>query len=239
MEKQYCLGIDLGTTNSAMAVTREDRIEVVAVTQLVAAGRISEKETLASALFVPPEAERGRAFELPWESGEPPDYAVGHLARDRGATLPDRLVVSAKSWLCNHHVDRQEPVLPWQSEIKEKRSPFEASRLFLEHLKNAFIFHGENRDASFSLDACDVVLTVPASFDEVARSLTHEAAEQAGLGRVVLLEEPLAAFYAWIDQAGAAWRDFVEPGDVVLVVDVGGGTADFTLVAISETDGDL
>ena len=150
------------------------------------------------------------------------------------------MITSAKSWLSNPHIDPRQRVLPWKSEIKEEKlSAFDATRMCLEHIKESFrhAMRAEGRE----LDPADaeIVLTVPASFDEVAKNLTAEAAEAAGLGKVVLLEEPLAAFYAWTAQAGADWRAQVRPGDIVLVCDVGGGTADFTLIAISEKDGVL
>jgi len=131
-------------------------------------------------------------------------------------------------------------VLPWKSEIEqEKRSAFDASRLYLEHLRESFLYGLKTRGQEVALADVEVVLTVPASFDEIARNLTAEAAEAAGLGKVTLLEEPLAAFYAWTAQAGKDWRAQVRRGDIVLVCDVGGGTADFSLIAISEKDGAL
>ena len=136
--------------------------------------------------------------------------------------------------------DRKGPILPWKSEIQEpKLSPVEVSRRFLEHLKHSFHHAIGQRGSAATLSDCKVVLTVPASFDEVARGLTYEAAETAGLGRVTLLEEPQAAFYAWIAQSEGKWRDLVKPGDIVLVVDVGGGTTDFSLISVSEQEGNL
>src|SRR5439155_17271589 len=132
------------------------------------------------------------------------------------------------------------PTLPWRSDsAEEKLSPFEVSRHYLQHLKSAFFHPAHARGRTWDLSDGQIVVTVPASFDEVARSLTAEAAEAPGLGNVTLLEEPQAAFYAWIAQAGREWRSLVSPGDIVLVCDVGGGTADFSLIAVTDNDGTL
>ncbi len=242
MSARFSLGIDLGTSNSAVAVEdfETDRAEIVAITQLVGANRIGEKPTLPSALYIPhPEEFPKETLRLPWHA----DFGgtvVGHFARDHGALIPDRLITSAKSWLSNFHTDPKRPVLPWKSEIKEpKLSAFECSRRYLEHMKEGFLYAERARGRAWNLAEGQVVLTVPASFDEVARNLTADAAEAAGFGKVVLLEEPQAAFYAWTAQAGSDWRNQVRPGDIVLVCDVGGGTADFSLMAITERDGNL
>ncbi len=175
---------------------------------------------------------------MPWDDGEGSRSPVGTFARERASLAPDRVVTSAKSWLCNPHVDRRAPLLPWQSELTEgKVSPLEASRRYLAHMRHAAEHHLRQRGDH--LDDCQVVLTVPASFDEVARTLTHEAARAAGFDSITLLEEPQAAFYAWIahskaDEGAVPWTDQVAAGDLVLVCDVGGGTADFSLIAIAE-----
>ena len=243
MTLRYSLGIDLGTTNSAIAITdlETDQTEIVEVTQILAPNRIGEKQTLPSALYLPHADEfPGEALALPWLDGEETTSIVGHFARDHGAMVPDRLVTSAKSWLSNPHIDPKQKTLPWKSgEGVEKLSPVECSRLYLEHLREGFLYAERLQEREWDLDEGQIVLTVPASFDEVARNLTAEAAEAAGLGKVTLVEEPLAAFYAWTAQTGKEWRSQVAPGDIVLVCDVGGGTADFSLVAISEEDGDL
>jgi hypothetical protein len=154
--------------------------------------------------------------------------------------IPDRLITSAKSWLSNFHIDPKKPVLPWKSDIKEQKlSAFECSRRYLEHMREGFLYAESARGHTWDLAEGQVVLTVPASFDEIARTLTAAAADAAGFGQVVLLEEPQAAFYAWTAQAGSNWRNQVSRGDIVLVCDVGGGTADFSLIAISEKDGNL
>jgi molecular chaperone DnaK (HSP70) len=165
---------------------------------------------------------------------------VGRFARDHGTLVPDRLVTSAKSWLSNPHVDPRDAVLPWGSEIAEaKVSPFEASRRYLSHLRNGFLHAEAAAGREWDLAPAQIVITVPASFDEVARHLTFEAAAAAGLPNLVLLEEPQAAFYAWTEQTGSDWRTQVGQGDVVLVCDVGGGTADFSLIAVTSDGGNL
>jgi molecular chaperone DnaK (HSP70) len=229
------VGIDLGTSNSAIAVT--DTIEKAAnclpIAQITAPGTVDELSTLPSALYLPLEGELEGAH-LPW-SKKTPDIAVGLFARERGALAPDRLVSSAKSWLCHPLVDRRAKLLPWASEAPvEKLSPVQASEIILTHLRCAF-----EKTQGKKLADSPVVLTVPASFDEVARTLTRQAAEAAGIAHATLLEEPQAAFYAWIAGTEGTWRQAVKPGDVVLVVDVGGGTTDFSLIAVSEEDGTL
>jgi Hsp70 protein len=243
MSHRFSFGIDLGTTNSAIAVTdlANDRTEVVDVTQVLTATQIGEKPTLPSAIYIPHPAEfPDDAFRLPWESEGGEAAIVGQFARDHGALVPDRLVTSAKSWLSNPHIDARQNVLPWNSDMAEpKLSPLECSRRYLRHLKEGFLYAERSKGREWNLSDGVIVLAVPASFDEVARSLTAEAAEAAGLGAVILLEEPQAAFYAWISQAAKGWRTQVAPGDIVLVCDVGGGTADFSLIAVTETDGVL
>ncbi|MEA2728011.1 MAG: hypothetical protein QOF70_2486 [Acetobacteraceae bacterium] len=242
MKARFSLGIDLGTSNCAMALTdlETDRTEVLPITQILAANQLGEKLTQASALYLPhPEEFQPGSFPLPWNViGEP--EVIGQFARDHGALVPDRLVTSAKSWLSNPHIDPKQPTLPWRSDsVEEKLSPFEISRRYLQHLKEAFLHTMHVQGRQWDLDDGQIVVTVPASFDEVARSLTAEAAVAAGLGNVTLLEEPQAAFYAWTARAGRQWRDAVAPGDVILVCDVGGGTADFSLIAVTDVAGDL
>jgi len=239
MTQRYSLGIDLGTSNSAVARAGDDSAdtEILGITQVLGPQQIGERPTLPSALYLPhPDEFPAGAFPLPWPDGATGGAIVGQFARDHGALVPDRLVTSAKSWLSNPHIDPRQPVLPWLSDsVGDKLSPFECSRRYLDHLRRSVTQTVPDSALADGL----VVLTVPASFDEVARTLTAEAAEAAGLGRVTLLEEPLAAFYAWADQAGRDWRAQIGPGDIVLVCDVGGGTADFSLIAVSETNGEL
>ena len=242
MSTRFSLGIDLGTSNSAIAI--EDfvsgRNDIIQITQVLGPNQIGEKSTLPSALYIPhPDEFSKDGMRLPWSkgTGEP---IVGHFARDHGALVPDRLITSAKSWLSNFHIDPKKPVLPWKSDIKEQKlSAFDCSRRYLEHMKEGFLYTESNLGHAWDLAEGQIVVTVPASFDEIARNLTAAAAEEAGFGKVVLLEEPQAAFYAWTAQAGSSWRTQVSRGDIVLVCDVGGGTADFSLIAITEKDGNL
>jgi molecular chaperone DnaK (HSP70) len=242
MQARFSLGIDLGTSNCAMALTdlETDRTEILPITQILGANQLGEAPTLPSALYLPHPAEfPPGSFPLPWDGHREPGI-VGQFARDHGALVPDRLVTSAKSWLSNPHIDPKQPTLPWRSDsAEEKLSPFEVSRRFLEHIKGAFLHTAQAQDRKWELGDGEIVVTVPASFDEVARSLTAEAAEAAGLGNVTLLEEPQAAFYAWTARAGRQWRDAVAPGDIILVCDVGGGTADFSLIAVTDVAGSL
>jgi hypothetical protein len=242
MSTRFSLGIDLGTSNSAVAVDdfENGHTGIVEITQILRPNQIGEKVTLPSALYIAhPEEFPADALQLPW-SNRADTLLIGHFAREHGALIPDRLITSAKSWLSNFHIDPTKAVLPWKSDIKEpKLSAFDCSKVYLEHLKEGFLYAERLRGRSWNLSEGEIVLTVPASFDEAARNLTAEAAEAAGLGKVVLLEEPQAAFYAWTAQAGGAWRHQVSAGDIVLVCDVGGGTADFSLIAVSEKDGNL
>jgi Hsp70 protein len=242
MNARFSLGIDLGTSNSAIAVTdlESDQTRIVEIPQILGPNQLGQTPTLASALYVPHREEFPKgSFPLPWnDAGDP--TIVGQFARDRGALVPDRLVTSAKSWLSNPHINPKQEILPWRSEIpEEKLSPLECSRRYLQHLRDAFLHAEREHGRDWDLSEAQIVLTVPASFDEVARSLTAEAANAAGLGEVTLLEEPQAAFYAWTAKAGRAWRELVAPGDVVLVCDVGGGTADFSLIAVTDVEGAL
>ncbi len=243
MSPRFSLGIDLGTSNSAIAFSEvdSDRTEILEITQILGPNQIGEKPTLPSALYVPhPEEFSAGAFPLPWRTTEGGDAIIGQFARDHGALVPDRLITSAKSWLSNPQIDPRQKILPWKSDIEqEKRSAFDCSRLYLKHIRESFLYALSGRGQDIALSDVEVVLTVPASFDDIARNLTAEAAEAAGFGKVVLLEEPLAAFYAWTAEAGKDWRAQVRRGDIVLVCDVGGGTADFSLIAISEQDGAL
>lgn len=244
MSIQFSLGIDLGTSNSAMAVSdfATDQFGIIEISQLFGPNRIGELPVLPSALYVPhPDEFPAEAVRLPWVGPDDDEPGItGQFAREHGAMVPDRLVTSAKSWLSNPHIDPRRPVLPWASEVVEsKLSPLACSQRYLEHLKQAFLHAESAQGRGRDLGQGQIVLTVPASFNEVARNLTLEAAAAAGLPNVVLLEEPQAAFYAWTAQAGSDWRTQVRAGDVVLVCDVGGGTADFSLIAVTEHAGNL
>ena len=238
---RYVVGIDLGTTNSAVAFVdteaRPWRLETFLVHQLTAPSTVERLETLPSFHYQPAAADaEGRALRLPWQTGDGPGYSVGALARDRGAEVPGRLVASAKSWLSHSGVDRTAALLPWHGvDDVSKVSPMEVSARYLAHVREAWGFtHPQH-----PLAEQDVVLTVPASFDEIARELTVAAARKAGLPRVVLIEEPQAAFYAWIYRRVDSGEAALEAGQNVLVLDVGGGTTDLTLIRVEGETGDL
>jgi molecular chaperone DnaK (HSP70) len=231
------LGIDLGTSNCALATAGPEGAPTLEpVTQVVTPHSIGELDLLPSAVYLPAEGEAGESTAvLPWAATLSTGL-LGRHARERGALQPDRLILSAKSWLCHPHVDRRGPLLPWGSTVvTQKWSPLEVSRQLLTHL----LASQRQRRPDQVFSAATTVVTVPASFDEAARALTLEAAAQAGLGEITLLEEPQAAFYAWLEGQGTAWRSQVKAGDLLLVCDVGGGTADFSLIAVSEHQGDL
>ena len=241
-EVRYAVGIDLGTTHCVMAavdLTASDRDDVVegieVVPQLTAPGSVEERTMLPSFLYLPhPDELRAEDRVLPW--GKPQPFVVGELARAMGGRTPIRLVSSAKSWLCHPGVDRRAAILPVEAPEEVARvSPLQASMRYLEHLRAAW----DHQHPDAPLAEQEVVLTVPASFDPAARELTAEAAAAAGLSHLVLLEEPQAALYHWILAARGEWRKQVRVGDIILVIDLGGGTADFSLIAVTERDGSL
>jgi molecular chaperone DnaK (HSP70) len=237
LNSKRAVGIDLGTTNSALASATPAADgaapEALAVPQVTHPGTVETRPLLASALYLPNPSEfKPGALALPWDSARP--FLVGELARTHGAQVPSRLVASAKSWLSFAGADRRAAILPWGAPADiEKVSPVVASTRYLQHLAEAF-----EADTGARLADQDLVLTVPASFDAVARELTVEAARGAGLSPT-LLEEPQAALYAWLAHEGERWRQRLSVGDVILVVDVGGGTTDFSLIAVGEADGQL
>ncbi len=239
---RYIVGIDLGTTNCAVAYVDtkgRDRpaadIRMFDVPQLVAAGESAPRSMLPSFLYLAggPELPPGAA-RLPWSDGG--DRIVGELARIQGARVPSRLISSAKSWLCHPGVDREADILPWGSPPEIKRvSPVEASAAYLRHIRDAWNDHFAKEDPALRLEQQEVVLTVPASFDEAARELTLEAAKKAELASITLLEEPQAAFYCWIVAHQDRWQREVRAGELILVCDIGGGTTDFSLITVVET----
>jgi hypothetical protein len=241
VKPRYVIGIDLGTTHTALAYAelatdKPAHPEIAPIPQLVAQGTIEPRPLLPSFLYLAHESEGPQA--LPWDASRP--FAVGEHARARGADTPARLVASAKSWLSHGGVDRRGPTLPVGApEDVEKISPVEASWRYLEHLGEAWDHRFAKDDPDLAFSKQEVVLTVPASFDASARDLTVEAAVAAGIEDVTLLEEPQAALYAWIDGHGDGWRKEIRVGDVILVVDVGGGTTDFSAIAALEKDGSL
>jgi len=243
LKPAYVIGIDLGTTNSALAFAaiRADadpfapaNVQVMAIPQLTNPGEVRDEDLLPSFLYLSGSSDfPARSLALPWDPDR--NFVVGQLAQKRGTENAGRLVSSAKSWLSHSGVDRTAPLVPFRApEGVDKISPVEASRRYLEHLRQAW--DSRMPDAPFADQ--QVLVTVPASFDAVARELTLEAAQQAGYSNLTLLEEPQAAFYAWIERH-PDWRERVHMGDLILVVDIGGGTTDFTLIAITEREGSL
>jgi hypothetical protein len=217
------------------------KIELFRVPQLTGPGAVELRDSLPSFLYVKEGHEDDSdALQLPWQEEEKITVA-GEFARERGAEVPHKLISSAKSWLCNSAVDRESPILPWEATKDiEKLSPVQASCALLRHIKNAWNHEmAGDDDPSLCLENQSIYLTVPASFDAVARELTVKAAKMAGLKDIVLIEEPQSAFYAWIDKAGDDWRDQVEKGDLVLVCDIGGGTSDFSLIEVNEGEDGL
>ena len=233
---RHVIGIDLGTTNCALSWRdlTEGSADVVPIPQLTAPGTVEERFLLPSFLYLAKEGEfPAGALALPWDKKLP--YSAGEFARAHGAKVPTRLVASAKSWLSHTGVDRNGALLPWQAPPEVERiSPVEASARYLKHLTGAWTTSRKS-----DVDSEEIIITVPASFDAAARELTMQAANQAGLHNVTLLEEPQAALYAWLEKVGDGFRKQVKVGDVILVVDVGGGTTDLSLMAVTEQDGDL
>ncbi len=242
----YIVGIDLGTTNSVVAYTpvaedadRSYEIKLFEIPQLTDAGVVEKRSQLPSFILIPGGHDvASDAMALPWR--EDNTLAVGEFAKSRGAELPGRLIASSKSWLCHTLVDRNQSILPWESpHTAAQKSPVQASAAILEHIRDAWNHVMAADDETLTLENQEILLTVPASFDAVARELTVQAAQMAGLPNITLLEEPQAAFYAWIEAGAKAWRDKIKVGDLVLVCDVGGGTTDFSLIQVSEEEGEL
>ncbi len=243
MSATFSIGIDLGTTHSAISYIALDAKEgrganqaVLPIPQVTAPGTTEPKQLLPSFVYLAAETEFPKdALALPWKSDQ--RTVVGEFARTHGAKVPTRLVASAKSWLCHPGVDRRAKILPWQAPADvTKVSPVEASARVLEHLRSAW---NKEFGKKAPLDQQEIIVTVPASFDAAAKELTLEAAKQAGFDRVTLLEEPQAAVYAWLEAMGNDWRKHLVAGDVLLVVDVGGGTSDFSLIRVAEQEGTL
>ena len=247
MSARQVIGIDLGTTHCAAAVATLDvaageanaasmQPKVLGIPQLVARASVETGELLPSFLYFAHESEGAQA--VPWDAAR--DYVVGEYARSRGLDAPLRVISSAKSWLSHSGLDRRGSILPQGApEDIEKISPVEASFRYLQHIAEAYDATFAAGNPEMGLAQQDVVLTVPASFDAAARELTVEAALAAGIERLTLLEEPLAALYAWIGERPETWRQDIRPGDVLLVVDIGGGTTDFSAIAAVDREGSL
>lgn len=245
-EIRFIIGIDLGTTNSAVAYIDRSRegaegrkIAFLRIPQITAPGEVGKRPILPSFLYLPgPYELPSESITLPWSPER--DYVVGEFAREQGAMVPGRLVSSAKSWLCHAGVDRTAPILPWGAGADVKRiSPVEASCCYLRHMREAWNAVMAPGREDLRMEEQVVILTVPASFDEVARELTVSAARDAGLKHFILLEEPLAAFYCWLSRHEEDWQTTMLHGQLILVCDVGGGTTDFTVVAARQGEGGL
>lgn len=239
--RRYAIGIDLGTTNCTLAYVdreaAEPGIEVFPIVQVTKPGLCEGRTTLPSFVYIsrPGEFPEG-SMALPWR--EDSSTLVGAFARDHGAKIPKRLISSAKSWLCHGGVDREAPILPQGGDPDICISPVRAAELLIHHMRNAWDHTFGGEEGSRLRDQ-DVVVTVPASFDPIARELTRKAIEASGLRGVTLLEEPQAALYAWLFSRGDSWREEVSVGDEILVCDVGGGTSDFSQIRVQEVDGNL
>ncbi|WP_174625263.1 Hsp70 family protein [Candidatus Methylobacter favarea] len=239
---RFSVGIDLGTTHCVLSyaelgnlVDDELALQVMSIPQLTSPGMVEEQYQLPSFLYQAHEAELPEgSTALPWAAK--PDYLVGEIARNLGSKTPIRLVASAKSWLCHAGVDCKAPILPADApEEVERVSPFQATTAYLQHMRDAW----QSLHPAAPLEQQDVVITVPASFDPAARELTVEAARVVGLGQAILLEEPQAALYSWIEKSEGDWRKHAKVGDIILVIDIGGGTTDLSLIAVTEKDGNL
>ena len=243
---RYSIGIDLGTTHCALSYVDKAASDgeqvvqgVLDIPQLTAPASVAGQPLLPSFLYLPHESELTVAERtLPGQAPHAADSAfiTGEFARSRGAATPIRLVASAKSWLCHPGVDRRAAILPADAPAEVTRvSPLTASTRYLEHLRWAW--EQAHPEAPFAQQ--DITVTIPASFDPAARELTAEACKAAGFHNLTLLEEPQAALYSWIQASGGQWRKQVRHGDIILVVDVGGGTTDLSLIAVLEREGNL
>jgi molecular chaperone DnaK (HSP70) len=241
-QPSYIIGIDLGTTNSAVAYVdlqapehKARRITLFPVPQMTGPGEVTRLPVLPSFLYIPGEYDIAKE-SLHGDWCTPEGNFAGAYARDHGAKVPARLVASAKSWLCHSQADRHAPILPYSAGLEiRKVSPVAATAAYLGHIRTAW--NRSQLGEENYLEHQVVIITVPASFDEVARELTLQGAAAAGLADVILLEEPLAAFYSWLITHERNWRDHVAPGELILVCDVGGGTTDFTLIYLRDVDG--
>ena len=242
MTTQYLVGIDLGTTNTVVNFIDTNALvtkpEVFKIPQVTALGEVKELMSLPSFIYLPDDAELSSGtLALPWNQSN--DFCLGEFAKNNASKNPSKTISSAKSWLCSGNVDRSQPILPWNRKNSDKQlSPVKATERLLLHIKDAWNDSMGSESEDCLLENQKIVLTVPASFDTVARELTVDAALSAGL-EVTLLEEPQAAFYSWLHDNEETWREQVEANDVILVCDIGGGTTDFSLIQATDSEGDL
>lgn len=245
---RFVIGIDLGTTNCAVAYVDMANIDVGAhlspdiqvfeIPQLTRLGHVEAKKTLPSFLYLAADGELPPgSLALPWKKDL--SFTVGTLARDHGAKVPRRLVSSAKSWMSHGEIDRRAAFLPLGDTEMDRVSPVEAATRYLTHIRDAWDHVIAQHDPTLQFARQQILVTVPASFDPIARDLTIEATRSAGLEHVTLLEEPQAALYAWLASMGDKWRNEVHANDVILVCDVGGGTTDFSVIQVKDHEGDL
>lgn len=246
---KYAVGIDLGTTHcvvayralgqDARAGEQDTGIHILPIAQLSAAGTLAELTQLPSFIYQAHGDEiPASELALPWQGGDASgsNFPLGKIAQTLGAKTPIRLVASAKSWLSHPGVDCHQAFLPIDGpEEVEKVSPYGATLSYLNHIKNAWSYQFPQAP----LTQQQVTITVPASFDPRARELTAQAAAEVGLAQATLLEEPQAAFYSWVYENQQSWRDQIQVGDLALVVDIGGGTTDFSLISVQEENGEL
>jgi molecular chaperone DnaK (HSP70) len=239
---RYLVGIDLGTTNTVVYYidreADETKSSVFNIPQLTEFGEIVESDTLPSFIYLPDSREiPDNGLDMDWSQSA--NFCIGDFARKNSTKSPDKVIASAKSWLCADSVDRLSPILPWNRKDSDSQiSPVESVKRIIEHIKDSWNYTMASENADYSLDKQEVVLTIPASFDAVARDLTYKAAEQAELN-IVLLEEPQSAFYSWLDEKQDSWRNEILADDVVLVCDIGGGTTDFSLIKVKDNEGNL
>ncbi|AWB67558.1 nucleotide-binding protein [Saccharobesus litoralis] len=243
---KYVVGIDLGTSNTALSyvdvsANSDGEINVISmpIPQVVSSGHVEDKPSLPSTLYISAGDELPQgAINLPWRAED--KYVVGYFAREQGAKVPTRYIHSAKSWFCHSGIDPEKKLLPPNTPEKAiKQSPADVAKKVLQHLIEAWNEKIAQDDPEQTLDKQAITLCVPASFDARARNLTVQVAEELGLKNLHLLEEPQAAIYSWIASMGRDWRKQVTKGDLILVVDVGGGTTDFSLIAVTEEEGEL
>ncbi len=236
---RYIIGIDLGTTNCVVSYvdieTINKQVEIFRIPQIADIGRVEAMATLPSFCYLVNEFEFPQgSLDLPWENTR--GLLVGYFAKKYGGRVPTRLVQSAKSWLCHSAANRQDPILPLHNAGDKQISPVQATTAYLKSIKDAWNHKMGKGRHELEFESQEIILTVPASFDEVARGLTVEAAKSAGYTNMALLEEPQAAFYSYISKETDLLEKKLKTGELVLVVDVGGGTTDFSLIEVKTKD---
>lgn len=238
---KYSIGIDLGTTHCVLSYINLEHEgdkavkQLFAIPQLSTLGSVTEQYQLPSFVYQAHEDEISKdQTPLPWNADN--TTLVGDVARNLGLKTPIRLVSSAKSWLSHATVSPHDAILPFASPDEvEKISPVTATSQYLNHLAEAW----NHAHPDSPIAEQDVTITIPASFDPAARNLTAQAAQDLNLKHLNLLEEPQAAVYSWLEACGDEWRDQVKVGDTILVIDIGGGTTDLSLISVNESEGNL